>query len=219
MNKIILSVIGTAIMFGCSTTNKEILSRSETLESKPVLEEKIEKIEKKETPLWVSTGSGVSLSENHESKDAFFGVGKKKYIEFPGKVKMNANDAARNSLIRVLGDFNTGLIRYHQAVKDPREPGWIDQEKLQTVINDTAAILLLDAKIVDHWDQSDSNTSFSLARLDFKKVQTALASSNHLNGDEKTSMKFISKWVFKNMQLVRERKFLFSKTNQKIAME
>ena len=216
MNKIILSVIGTAIMFGCSTTNKEILSRSETLESKPVLEEKIEK---KETPLWVSTGSGVSLSENHESKDAFFGVGKKKYIESPGKVQMNANDAARNSLIRVLGDFNSGLIRYHQAVKDPREPGWIDQEKLQTVINDTAAILLLDAKIVDHWDQSDSNTSFSLARLDFKKVQTALASSNHLNGDEKTSMKFISKWVFKNMQLVRERKFLFSKMNQKIAME
>ena len=124
MNKIILSVIGTAIMFGCSTTNKEILSRSETLESKPVLEEKIEKIEKKETPVWVSTGSGVSFSENHESKDAFFGVGKKKYIEHPGKVQMDANDAARNSLIRVLGDFNSSLIRYHQAVKDPREPGW-----------------------------------------------------------------------------------------------
>jgi len=81
MNKIILSVIGTAIMFGCSTTNKEILSRSKTLESKPVLEEKIEK---KETPVWVSTGSGVSLSENHESKDAFLGVGKKKYIDSPG---------------------------------------------------------------------------------------------------------------------------------------
>ena len=53
----------------------------------------------------------------------------------------------------------------------------------------------------------------------FKKVQTVFASSNHLNRDEKTSMKFISKWVFKNMQLVRERKFLFSKMNQTIAME
>jgi hypothetical protein len=72
MNKIILSLIGAAIMFGCSTTNKEILSRSETLESKPVLEEKIEK---KETQAKKKTGSGVSLSENHESKDAFFGVG------------------------------------------------------------------------------------------------------------------------------------------------
>ena len=216
MNKLILTVIGAAVMFGCSTTNKEIISRSETLKSKPVLEAKTEK---KETPVWVSMGSGVSLSDNHESKDAFFGVGKKKYIESPGKVQMDADDAARNSLIGVLGNFNNGLIRYHQAVKDPRESGWIDKEKLQAVINDTAAILLLDAKIVDHWDQSDSNTSFSLARLDFKNVQTALASSNHLNGDEKTSMKFISKWVFKNMQLVRERKFLFSKMNQKIAME
>lgn len=216
MNKIILTVIGAAIMFGCSTTNKEILSRSETLESKPALEAKIEK---KETPSWISTGRGVSLSENHGSKDAFFGVGKKKYIDSPGKVQMDANDAARNGLIRVLGDFNKGLMRYHQAVKDPREPGWIDKEKLQTVINDTAAILLLDAKIVDHWDQSDSNTSFSLARIEFKKVQTALASSDHLNGDERTSMKFISKWVFKNMQLARERKFLFSKVGQAIAME
>ena len=216
MHKIILTVIGAAIMFGCSTTNKEILSRSETLESKPVLETKIEK---KETPVWVSMGSGVSLSDNHESKDAFFGVGKKKYIESPGKAHMDANDAARNSLIRILGDFNSGLIRYHQAIKDPREPGWIDGEKLKMVISDTSATLLLDAKITDHWNNSGSNTSFSLARLDFKKVQTTLISSNHLNGDEKTSMKFISKWVFKNMQLVRERKFLFSKMNQTISIE
>ena len=211
MKKIILTVIGAAIMFGCSTTNKEILSRSETLESKPVLETKIEK---KETPVWVSLGSGVSLSDNHESKDAFFGVGEKKYIESPDKVQMDADDAARNSLIRVLGDFNKGLMRYHQAVKDPREPGWLDEEKLKTVINDTAATLLLDAKIVDHWNQSDSSTSFSLARLDFKKVQTAFASNNHLNRNEKTSMKFISKWVFKNMQLQKERKLLFKKVSE-----
>ena len=216
MNKLILTVIGAAIMFGCSTTNTEILSRSETLESKPILEAIIEK---KETPSWVSTGSGVSMSDTHESKDAFFGVGKKKYTESPDKVQMDADDAARNSLIRVLGDFNKGLIRYHQAVKDPRELGWIDEEKLQTIINDTAAILLLDAKIVGHWDQTDSNTSLSLSRLDFKKVQTVFASSNHLNRDEKKSMKFISKWVFKNMQLSRERKFLFSKMNRTIAME
>ena len=216
MNKIIITVIGAAIMFGCSTTNKEILSRSETLESKPILEAKIEK---KETPSWVSTGSGVSLSDNHGSKDAFFGVGKKKYIERSGKAQIDANDAARNSLISVLGHFNKGLIRYHQAVKDPREPGWIDKEKLQSVINDTAAISLLDTNIVDHWDQSDSRTRFSLARLDFKNVQTALLSSNNLNGNEKTSMKFISKWVFKNMQLARERKFLFNKMNQTIDIE
>ena len=146
-------------------------------------------------------------------------MGKKKYIESPDKAHMDANDAARNSLIRILGDFNSGLIRYHQAIKDPREPGWVDGEKLQRVISDTSATLLLDAKITDYWNNSGSNTSFSLARLDFKKVQTTLASSNHLNGDEKTSMKFISKWVFKNMQLVRERKFLFSKMNQTIAIE
>ena len=90
MNKVILTVIGAAILFGCSTTNKEILSRSETLKSKPVL---VTKIEKKETPVWVSTGSGVSMSDNHESKDAFFGVGEKKYIESPDKVQMDASNA------------------------------------------------------------------------------------------------------------------------------
>jgi hypothetical protein len=210
MNKIILTVIGAAIMFGCSTTNKEILNQSETLVPKPVLKTKIEK---KETPSWVSTGSGVSLPDNHGSKDAFWGVGKKKYIESSVKAQMDANDSARNSLISVLGDFNSGLIRYHQTIKDPREPGWINKEKLQAVINDTAAILLLNARIVDHWDQFDSNTSFSLARLDFINVQTALSSSKHLNGDEKTSMKFISKWVFKNMQLLKERNLLFNKVN------
>lgn len=216
MNKLILTVIGAAVMFGCSTTNKEIFSRSGTLVPKPILKAEIEK---KETPSWISTGSGVSLSDNHGSKDAFFGVGKKKYIEHSGKAQIDANDAARNSLISILGHFNKGLIRYHQAVKDPREPGWIDKEKLQSVINDTAAISLLDTNIVDHWDQSDSRTRFSLARLDFKNVQTALLSSNNLNGNEKTSMKFISKWVFKNMQLARERKFLFNKMNQTIDIE
>jgi hypothetical protein len=177
------------------------------------------KPEQKERPSWVLTGSGVSLLDSNESQDAFFGVGVKKYRGSPEEIQMDANDAARNSLVRVLGNFNSGLIRYHKAVKDPREPGWISKEKLQTVINDTTSILLLDSKIVGHWDQSDSNTSFSLARLDFKKVQTALASSNHLNGNEKTSIRFISKWVFKNMQLVRERKFLFRKVNQTIATE
>ena len=209
-------VIGAVVMFGCSTTNKEIEIQPEMLELKPVT---AVKPEQKERPSWVLTGSGVSLLDSNESQDAFFGVGVKKYRGSPEEIQMDANDAARNSLVRVLGNFNSGLIRYHKAVKDPREPGWISKEKLQTVINDTTSILLLDSKIVGHWDQSDSNTSFSLARLDFKKVQTALASSNHLNGDEKTSIKFISKWVFKNMQLVRERKFLFRKVNQTIATE
>ena len=216
MNKIILMVIGAVVMFGCSTTNKEIEIQPEMLELKPVT---AVKPEQKERPSWVLTGSGVSLLDSNESQDAFFGVGVKKYRGSPEEIQMDANDAARNSLVRVLGNFNSGLIRYHKAVKDPREPGWISKEKLQTVINDTTSILLLDSKIVGHWDQSDSNTSFSLARLDFKKVQTALASSNHLNGDEKTSIRFISKWVFKNMQLVRERKFLFRKVNQTIATE
>jgi hypothetical protein len=72
MKKIILTVIGASMMLSCSTMNKEIVSRSETLESKPIKEAKVEQ---KETPSWVSNGSGVSFSENHESKDAFFGVG------------------------------------------------------------------------------------------------------------------------------------------------
>ena len=45
MNKLILTVIGAAVMFGCSTTNKEIITQSKTLESKPVLEAKKEKQE------------------------------------------------------------------------------------------------------------------------------------------------------------------------------
>ena len=216
MKKIILTVIGAVIISGCSITSKEIVMQTEIFKLKPVI---TVKTEKKERPSWVLTGSGVSLSNSNESKDTFVGVGVKKYSKSPDKVRMDVNDAARNSLIRVLDDFNRGLIRYHQAVKDPREPGWVDKEKLQNVINNTTAILLLDSKIVDHWDQPDSKKNFSLASLDFKKFQMAISSSNHLNADEKTSIKFISKWVFKNMQMVRERKFLFSTMNQTIAME
>ena len=216
MKKIILTVIGAVLISGCSTTSKEIVIQPEIFKLKPVM---AVKIEKKERPSWVLTGSGVSLSNSNESKDTFVGVGVKKYSKSPDKVRMDVNDAARNSLIRVLDNFNRGLIRYHQAVKDPREQGWVDKEKLQNVINNTTAILLLDSKIVDHWDQSDSKKSFSLARLDFKKFQMAISSSKHLNTDEKTSIKFISKWVFKNMQMVRERKFLFNTMNQTIAME
>ena len=216
MKKTILTVIGAVLISGCSTTSKEIVIQPEIFKLKPVM---AVKSEKKERPSWVLTGSGVSLSNSNESKDTFVGVGVKKYSKSPDKVRMDVNDAARNSLIRVLDDFNRGLIRYHQAVKDPREPGWVDKEKLQNVINNTTAILLLDSKIVDHWDQSDSKKSFSLARLDFKNFQMAISSSNHLNADEKKSIKFISKWVFKNMQMVRERKFLFSTMNQTIAME
>jgi hypothetical protein len=216
MKKTILTVIGAVLISGCSTTSKEIVIQPEIFKLKPVM---AVKIEKKERPSWVLTGSGVSLSNSNESKDTFVGVGVKKYSKSPDKVRMDVNDDARNSLIRVLDNFNSGLIRYHQAVKDPREPGWVDKEKLQNVINNTTAILLLDSKIVDHWDQSDSKKSFSLARLDFKNFQMAISSSNHLNADEKKSIKFISKWVFKNMQMVRERKFLFSTMNQTIAME
>ena len=216
MKKIILTVIGAVLISGCSTTSKEIVIQPEIFKLKPVM---AVKSDKKERPSWVLTGSGVSLSNSNESKDTFVGVGVKKYSKSLDKVRIDVNDAARNSLIRVLDNFNRGLIRYHQAVKDPREQVWVDKEKLQNVINNTTAILLLDSKIVDHWDQSDSKKSFSLARLDFKNFQMAISSSNHLNADEKTSIKFISKWVFKNMQMVRERKFLFSTMNQTIAME
>ena len=151
MKKIILTVIGAVIISGCSITSKEIVMQTEIFKLKPVI---TVKTEKKERPSWVLTGSGVSLSNSNESKDTFVGVGVKKYSKSPDKVRIDVNDAARNSLIRVLDDFNSGLIRYHQAVKDPREPGWVDKEKLQNVINSTTAILLLDSKIVDHWDQS-----------------------------------------------------------------
>jgi len=60
---------------------------------------------------------------------------------------------------------------------------------------------------------------FSLARLDFKGVQEALTTSNDLSQDEQESVRFISKWVFENMKLLKERKLLFNKMSRAMVTE
>ena len=216
MKKIFLSVLGAALMFGCSTTSKDIITSTETIEPKPVLLKEAKEVI---TPDWVSAGSGVFQPSNVEGKEVFAGVGLTKYIEASEQVQTKADDDARNNLAQVLADFNKGIIRYHQAVKEPTQSGWISKEKLHTAISHTAVTLLLETEVVDTWTHPTSSDSFSLVQLDLKKVQSALTSGTELNEREKESVKFITKWVFKNMQLQKERQLLFSKLNRAMAMD
>ena len=78
MKKIFLSVLGAALMFGCSTTSKDIITSTETIEPKPVLVKEVKEVI---TPDWVSAGSGVFQPSNDEGKEVFAGVGLTKYIE------------------------------------------------------------------------------------------------------------------------------------------
>ena len=215
MKKIILIMLSAMLAFGCSTTTKEMVGSTEMLEIKPIQTNEVKEVI---TPDWVSAGSGVYQSDNDENKEVFVGVGLTNYIGNSSQVQVTADDDARNNLAQVLGDFNKGLIRYHQVVKKP-ESGWIDKDKLHTAISDTAVTLLLETEVVDTWTHPLSNDIFSLVEIDFKKVQTALTSGTELDQREKESMKFISKWVFKNMQLQKERQLLFSSLNRALAMD
>ena len=215
MKKIILIMLSAMLAFGCSTTTKELVGSTEMLETKPIQTNEVKEVI---TPDWVSAGSGVYQSDNDENKEVFVGVGLTNYIGNSSQVQVTADDDARNNLAQVLGDFNKGLIRYHQVVKKP-ESGWIDKDKLHTAISDTAVTLLLETEVVDTWTHPLSSDIFSLAEIDFKRVQTALTSGTELNQREKESMKFISKWVFKNMQLQKERQLLFSSLNRALAMD
>ena len=216
MKKIFLLVLGAALMFGCSTTNKDIITSTETVEQKPVLLKETKEVV---TPDWVTAGSGVFQPDHDEGKEVFVGVGLKKYIEASEQVQTKADDDARNNLAQVLGDFNKGVVRYHQVVKEPTQSGWISKEKLHTSISDTAVTLLLKTEVVDTWTHPTTSDTFSLVQLDLKKVQSALTSGSELNQREKESVKFITKWVFKNMQLQKERQLLFSKLNRAMAMD
>lgn len=215
MKKIILITLSVMLAFGCSTTTKEMIGSTEMLEIKPIQTNEVKEVI---TPDWVLAGSGVYQSDNDENKEVFVGVGLTNYIGNSSQVQVTADDDARNNLAQVLGDFNKGLIRYHQVVKKP-ESGWIDKNKLHTAISGTAVTLLLETEVIDTWTHPTSNDKFSLVEITFKKVQTALASGTELNQREKESMKFIAKWVFKNMQLQKERQLLFSNLNRALAMD
>ena len=78
MKKIFLSVLGAALMFGCSTTSKDIITSTETIEPKPVLLKEAKEVI---TPDWVSAGSGVFQPTNDEGTEVIVGVGLTKYIE------------------------------------------------------------------------------------------------------------------------------------------
>jgi len=216
MKKTILLAIGTTLMFGCSTLNTDIISQPDTTEPKPILSAEVNEVT---VPVWVSTGSGVFQPDSQGNSEAFFGVGKAKPIEPAEQIQFVADDDARNNLAQVLGDFNEGLIKYHQSAKSSSELGWISEEKLQMVINDTAATLLLQTEVTDSWDHPTTGEGFSLARLDFRGVQEALTTSNDLSQDEQESVRFISKWVFENMKLLKERKLLFNNMSRAMVTE
>lgn len=216
MKKTILLAAGTTLMFGCSTINTDIISRPDIVDSKLTLSAEANEIN---VPAWVSIGSGVFQPDNKGGSEAFFGVGKTKPMEPAEQIQLIADDDARNNLAQILGDFNEGLIKYHQSVKRSSEPGWISEEKLQTAINDTAVTLLLQTEVVDNWDHPTTGEGFSLAQIDFKTVQEALAANADLSDGEQESVRFISKWVFENMKLLKERKLLFGKVSRAMTDE
>jgi hypothetical protein len=73
--------------------------------------------------------------------------------------------------------------------------------------------------VVDNWDHPTTGEGFSLAQIDFMTVQEALVANADLSDGEQESVRFISKWVFENMKLLKERKLLFDKVSRAMTDE
>jgi len=88
--------------------------------------------------------------------------------------------------------------------------GEVDKEKLQNAINEAAATLLLEAEVVDGWRNPISKETYSIAKVDFSRVQERMIENPALTPEEKASIKSISRQMFSKMKLDAERGKLFS---------
>jgi len=124
-------------------------------------------------PDWVNQGSGAF---DDAGSRVFYGVGAVAGIVSQTLAVQAADQRARADIGRQLETLVSGLSRDYQAATSPQgiNPG-MEEQQLEQSLKTVTEVAVRGSRVVDHWKDPETNTVYSLVKLDLDGFKAAIS--------------------------------------------
>jgi len=134
---------------------------------------------KSNEPEWVSKGSGAFGAEGQR---VFYGVGSASGIKNASLARTTADNRARAEITKIFETYSASLMKDYMASTTAGDQSASSEEQhVEQAIKTFSASTLSGVQIVDHYNDKDTGTIYSLARLDLKAFQDNIGAMKELN--------------------------------------
>jgi len=124
-------------------------------------------------PDWVNQGSGAF---DDDGSRVFYGVGAVAGISSQTLAVQAADQRARGDIARQLETLVSGLSRDYQSATSAQgaKPG-TEEQQLEQSLKTVTEVSVRGSRIVDHWKDPETNTVYSLVKLDLDSFKAAIS--------------------------------------------
>jgi len=143
-------------------------------------------------PNWVSIGTQTSITAQGR---VFIGVG---YADTQGDFQQQANmvnNIAKQEVERMLQRYIEVMSRDYLA-RDVKGKAGYTEQITQNNISKVTAIILSNARIMEHWIDRDNKRIFAVAEIEYPQVASIILGSKQVNPDFKEFLKTHGEAVF-----------------------
>lgn len=130
-------------------------------------------------PDWINRGSGAFKDQGSR---VFYGVGAVAGISSQSLAVQTADQRARADIARQLDTFVNGLFRDYQTSTVAvlgRAP--MEEQHVEDSLKNITRISVHGAKVIDHWRDPETNTIYSLARLDLEGIKATVGEMREMD--------------------------------------
>ncbi len=124
-------------------------------------------------PDWVNQGSGAF---DDAGSRVFYGVGAVAGISSQTLAVQAADQRARADIARQLETLVSDLSRDYQSATSPQgaKPG-VEEQQLEQSLKTVTEVSVRGSRVVDHWKDAETNTVYSLVKLDLDSFKAAIS--------------------------------------------
>lgn len=130
-------------------------------------------------PAWVNKGNGAFT--NIKDK-AFYGVGSVSGVQNKSLSIQAADNRARAEIAKIFQTYSASLMRdYARSTTAGDMKKSSEEQDISNAVKTFSAATLSGVVIVDHWQDSQDGTLYSLVKLDIEKFKESIDKAKELN--------------------------------------
>lgn len=123
-------------------------------------------------PDWVNRGSGAFKDNGSR---IFYGVGAVTDISSQPLAVQTADQRARADIAKQLDTYVANLYRdYQVATAAAMGKAAMEEQHVEESLKSFTQVTLRGARVIDHWKEAETNTIYSLTKLDMEGIKTTL---------------------------------------------
>ncbi len=153
-------------------------------------------------PDWVNRGSGAFTKDKEK---AFYGVGAVTGISTYSLAVQAADQRARADIARQLETFVSHLYRDFQATV-PASAGTGHEQHVEDTLKTMTQVSVRGARVIDHWRDPETNTVYSLARLDLEALRANVEKMQEIDAALRSFTASGAERAFDELRLQQQRR-------------